>query len=161
MTSIQTPLRVPGCSLASPCTVSPAAYLRCAAGRSSRRPGLALIRPALPMPISARLDSTLALLDRVVARASALNQRSNCVTITSGIRDELGLLPASDACRPAPVDGTSAAVPLPSVPALPAVTHPAQSCHPTCCFIRRQLRFLCPQRTVEQPVRASHNPKPR
>jgi hypothetical protein len=86
---------------------------------------LALIRPALPMPISARLDSTLALLDRVVARASALNQRSNCVTITSGTRDELGLLPASDACRPAPVDGTSAAVPLPSVPALPAVSPPS------------------------------------
>ena len=60
----------------------------------------------------------------MVARASALSNRSNCVTITSGVRDELGLLPAKEACRPVPVDGTSAAVPLPSVPALPAVTAP-------------------------------------
>lgn len=85
---------------------------------------LAVVRAALPMPISARLDSTLGLLDRVVARASALSNRSNCVTITSGVRDELGALPANDACKPVPVDGTSAAVPLPSVPALPAVTGP-------------------------------------
>lgn len=85
---------------------------------------LAVVRAALPMPISARLDGTLGLLDRVVARASALSNRSNCVTITSGVRDELGALPANDACKPVPVDGTSAAVPLPSVPALPAVTGP-------------------------------------
>ncbi|MBA2472702.1 MAG: hypothetical protein H0V41_10855 [Pseudonocardiales bacterium] len=86
---------------------------------------LAVVRAALPTPISSRLDSTLALLDRVVARASGLSNRSNCVTITSGVRDELGLLPAKDACKPAPVDGTSAAVPLPSVPALPAVSPPS------------------------------------
>jgi Domain of unknown function (DUF5667) len=86
---------------------------------------LAVVRAALPMPISARLDSTLGLLDRVVARASALSNRSGCVTITSGVRDELGALPANDACKPVPVDGTSAAVPLPSVPALPAVTAPS------------------------------------
>jgi len=85
---------------------------------------LAVVRAALPMPISARLDGTLGLLDRVVARASALSNRSNCVTITTGVRDELGALPANDACKPVPVDGTSAAVPLPSVPALPAVTGP-------------------------------------
>lgn len=85
---------------------------------------LAVVRAALPMPISARLDGTLGLLDRVVARASALSNRSNCVTITSGVRDELGAVPANDACKPVPVDGTSAAVPLPSVPALPAVTGP-------------------------------------
>jgi uncharacterized protein DUF5667 len=85
---------------------------------------LAVVRAALPMPISARLDSTLGLLDRVVARAFALSNRSSCVTITSGVRDELGALPANEACKPTPVDGTSAAVPLPSVPALPAVTGP-------------------------------------
>lgn len=71
------------------------------------------VRSALPLPTSARLDSTLRLLDRVVARTSALTERSNCVTITSGTRDDLGLLPARDACKPVPVDGTSAAVPLP------------------------------------------------
>jgi Domain of unknown function (DUF5667) len=86
---------------------------------------LAVVRAALPMPISARLDSTLGLLDRVVARASALSDRSSCVTITSGLRDELGALPAKEACKPTPVDGTSAAVPLPGVPALPTVTPPS------------------------------------
>jgi hypothetical protein len=85
---------------------------------------LAVVRAALPAPISTRLDSSLALLDRIVVRASALSNRSNCVTITSGVSDELGLLPARDACKPVPVDGTSAAVPLPSVPALPAVSPP-------------------------------------
>ncbi|MDQ2884285.1 MAG: DUF5667 domain-containing protein [Actinomycetota bacterium] len=86
---------------------------------------LAVLRAALPTPISARLDSTLALLDRVVGRASTLSDRSGCVTITSGVRDELGLLPSKDACKPVPVDGTSAAVPLPSVPALPALSPPS------------------------------------
>lgn len=84
---------------------------------------LAALRTALPLPISARLDSTLALLDRVLVRASALNERSNCVTITSGARDELGLLPANDVCKPA-VDGTSSAVTLPSVTVAPPVRPP-------------------------------------
>jgi uncharacterized protein DUF5667 len=85
---------------------------------------LAALRTALPLPISARLDSTLALLDRVLVRASALSERSNCVTITSGTRDDLGLLPAQDACKPVPVDGTSSAIPPPSVTAAPAVNPP-------------------------------------
>lgn len=84
---------------------------------------LAALRTALPLPISARLDSTLALLDRVLVRASALSERSNCVTITSGARDDLGLLPAKDACKPA-VDGTSSAVTLPSVTVPPPVSPP-------------------------------------
>lgn len=86
---------------------------------------LRVVRAALPLPTSARLDSTLALLDRVVARASALSQRSSCVTITSGTRDDLGLLPARDICRPIPrVDGTSSAVPLPEVTNAPAAGPP-------------------------------------
>ena len=71
------------------------------------------VRSALPLSTSARLDSTLRLLDRVVARTSALTERSNCVTITSGTRDDLGLLPARDVCKPVPIDGASTAVPLP------------------------------------------------
>ncbi|MDQ4103868.1 MAG: DUF5667 domain-containing protein [Actinomycetota bacterium] len=71
------------------------------------------VRSALPLSTSARLDSTLRLLDRVVARISALSERSNCVTITSGTRDDLGLLPARDVCKPVPIDGASTAVPLP------------------------------------------------
>ncbi|MBV8541558.1 MAG: hypothetical protein JO364_16875 [Pseudonocardiales bacterium] len=87
---------------------------------------LTALRAALPLPISARLDSTLGLLDRVVARASALSGRSNCVTITSGTRDDLGLVPARDACKPsAPVDGTSSAVPSPDVTAAPSASPPS------------------------------------
>jgi Domain of unknown function (DUF5667) len=103
----------------------PSSLLALRSWAEQQKTRLAVVRAALPTPISSRLDSTLALLDRVVARASGLSSRSDCVTITSGVRDELGLLPAKDACRPAPVDGTSAAVPLPSVPALPAVSPPS------------------------------------
>jgi hypothetical protein len=78
---------------------------------------LRAVRTALPLPASARLDSTLGLLDRVVMRTSALDYRSECVTVTSGTHDDLGLLPAKDTCSPIPVDGTSSAVPLPAAPA--------------------------------------------
>ncbi len=74
------------------------------------------VQAALPLPTSARLGSTLRLLDRVVARTAALTERSNCVTITSGARDDLGLLPAKDTCKPVPVDGASSTVPLPAGP---------------------------------------------
>ncbi|HSZ28990.1 MAG TPA: DUF5667 domain-containing protein [Pseudonocardiaceae bacterium] len=85
---------------------------------------LAALRGALPLPISVRLDSTLGLLDRVVARASALDHRSTCVTITSGTRDDLGLLPATDACRRTAVDGNPSAVPAPDVAAAPTASSP-------------------------------------
>lgn len=87
---------------------------------------LAALRAELPLRISVRLDSTLGLLDRVIARASGLSQRSNCVTITSGTRDDLGLLPAEDACKPSPVNGTSPAVvpPAPDLPVAPVVRPP-------------------------------------
>ena len=71
------------------------------------------IRTALPLPANARLDSTLGLLDRVVARISALDHRSECTTVTSGTRDDLGSLPARDACTRIPV-GTSSTAPLPA-----------------------------------------------
>jgi Domain of unknown function (DUF5667) len=77
---------------------------------------LETVRSTLPLPTSARLGGTLRLLDRVVARTSALTERSNCVTITSGTRDDLGLLPAKDACKPVPVDGASSTAPLPAGP---------------------------------------------
>jgi Domain of unknown function (DUF5667) len=95
---------------------------------------LAALRSALPLPVSTRLDSTLSLLDRIVARASALSQRSsNCVTITSGARDDLGLLPARDACKRNLVDGnsSSSAVPLPDVAPVPAVSPPSVVMPPT------------------------------
>ncbi|HWR47261.1 MAG TPA: DUF5667 domain-containing protein [Pseudonocardiaceae bacterium] len=95
---------------------------------------LAALRSALPLPVSARLDSTLSLLNRIVARASALSQRSsNCVTITSGARDDLGLLPARDVCKRNPVDGSSSspAGPMPDVTAVPALSTPSVITPPT------------------------------
>ncbi|MGH3772288.1 MAG: DUF5667 domain-containing protein [Pseudonocardiaceae bacterium] len=87
---------------------------------------LAALRAALPLRISARLDSTLGLLDRVVTRASALSMRSACVTITSGTRDDLGLVPAKDTCKPTiPTDGNASVVPLPDVAAAPAASPPS------------------------------------
>lgn len=85
---------------------------------------LSAVRAALSLPTSARVDSSLALLDRIVTRASTLSDRSNCVTITTGARDDLGLIPARDACKPLPVDGTSAAAPLPDVPVAPQPGQP-------------------------------------
>lgn len=82
------------------------------------------VRAALALPTSARVDSTLALLDRIIMRASALSHRSNCVTITTGTRDDLGLLPARDACKPVPLDGTSSTAPLPEVPVVPPASPP-------------------------------------
>ncbi|MDQ3905401.1 MAG: DUF5667 domain-containing protein [Actinomycetota bacterium] len=97
---------------------------------------LATVRAALALPTSARVDSSLALLDRIITRASALSNRSSCVTVTTGARDDLGLIPARDACKPVPVDGTSATAPLLDVPAVPqpsqppAVTPPNPLLHP-------------------------------
>ncbi|MDQ4021935.1 MAG: DUF5667 domain-containing protein [Actinomycetota bacterium] len=85
---------------------------------------LRAVRTALPLPASARVDSTLALLDRVVVRTSALDYRAECATVTSGAHDDLGLLPAKDTCAPIPVDGTSSAVPLPAAPGAPEGSPP-------------------------------------
>lgn len=70
------------------------------------------------------MDSTLALLDRIMTRASALGNRSQCATITTGTRDDLGLVPAREACNPVPVDGTSTVVPLPDVLPAPQPSQP-------------------------------------
>jgi hypothetical protein len=85
---------------------------------------LSAVRAALSLPTSARVDSSLALLDRIITRASTLSDRSNCVTITTGARDDLGLIPARDVCKPLPVDGTAAAAPLPDVPVAPQPGQP-------------------------------------
>ncbi|HET9255870.1 MAG TPA: DUF5667 domain-containing protein [Pseudonocardiaceae bacterium] len=86
---------------------------------------LATVREALTFPTSARLDSTLALLDRISTRASALSHRSGCVTMTTGARDELGMLPARDACKPLPIDGTSSVTSLPDATGAPGSGQPA------------------------------------
>ncbi|MGQ0779069.1 MAG: DUF5667 domain-containing protein [Pseudonocardiales bacterium] len=68
---------------------------------------------ALPVPASTRLDSTFELLDRMIARVTALDERSGCRTISSGSHDDLGLLPARGGCASASPDGTSSTELLP------------------------------------------------
>ncbi len=85
---------------------------------------LAALRAALPLQTGTRMDSTLALLDRIMTRALALGNRSQCVTVTTGTRDDLGLLPAREACNPVPVDGASTVVPLPDVLPAPQPSQP-------------------------------------
>lgn len=86
---------------------------------------LMTIRVALPLSTITRMDSTLGLLDRIMGRASALSSRSSCVTVTTGTRDDLGLLPARGTCKPVPMDGTSTMIPLPAVPpAAPEASKP-------------------------------------
>ena len=85
---------------------------------------LATLRGALPVLISTRLDRTLRLLDRIIARASALRERSSCFTVTSGARDNLGLLPAQDACKPSPAASRSSAAPAPDATAVPSLIPP-------------------------------------
>jgi Domain of unknown function (DUF5667) len=91
---------------------------------------LSAVRAALALPTSARMDSTLALLDRIIIRTSALSHRSDCVTITTGTRDDLGLLPARDTCKPVPVDGAVAATPLPNVPIPPPASPSTEATPP-------------------------------
>jgi hypothetical protein len=85
---------------------------------------LVTLRAAMPALISARLDSTLGLLDRIIARATALSGRSSCITITAGTRDDLGLLPAKGACQPSPMGGKSPTAPVPDVTFAPSVIPP-------------------------------------
>ncbi len=89
-----------------------------------QKPRLAAVRAALPLSTGARMDNTLALLDRIMIRASALGNRSQCDTVTTGTRDDLGLLPAHEACNPVPVDGTSTVVPLPEMLPTPQPSQP-------------------------------------
>lgn len=91
---------------------------------------LVATRAALALSTGARMNTTLGLLDRIITRASALSHRTRCGTMTSGVRDELGLLPARDACKSAPVGGTSVIAPLPDVPAAPAASQPAVTMPP-------------------------------
>jgi Domain of unknown function (DUF5667) len=114
---------------------------------------LAGTRAALALSTGARMDTSLGLLDRIVRRASALSHRASCVTMTSGVRDELGLLPARDACKSAPVDGTSAVVPLPDALPAPAASQPAVTMPPNL--------LLRPPSANPVPVPAQNGPASR
>ncbi|MGH3928554.1 MAG: DUF5667 domain-containing protein [Pseudonocardiaceae bacterium] len=67
----------------------------------------------LPAPTSTRLNSTFELLDRVITRVGALNERSGCRTISSGSHDDLGLLPARGDCESALSNDPSSTTLLP------------------------------------------------
>lgn len=82
---------------------------------------LQAVRGALPLPASTRLDSTLELLDRVAARATALERRAGCDSITTGAHDDLGLIPARGACESVAPNDTASAAPLPSSEVAPGL----------------------------------------
>ncbi|HEU0086465.1 MAG TPA: DUF5667 domain-containing protein [Pseudonocardiaceae bacterium] len=82
---------------------------------------LRVVRAALPLAASTRVDSTLELLDRVTARAASLDRRSGCRSISSGAHDDLGVVPATGACESTAPNDTSSAAPLPQRTGPPAV----------------------------------------
>jgi len=89
-----------------------------AAGQSAR---LSELRPSLPD--SAGADDSIELLARLMDRAEALEDRSNCTEVTSGAVDELGPLPAESSCaqrRTGSDDDTG--IPAPNRPGAPGIT---------------------------------------
>jgi hypothetical protein len=76
---------------------------------------LSALRSALPAPAVGDVDSSIALLDRLVGRTAALEARSSCTEVTSSVVDDLGPLAAEGSCTP-----RAGEVPgLPGLPALP------------------------------------------
>jgi Domain of unknown function (DUF5667) len=55
---------------------------------------------AMPVRAASRADGSIALLDRMIERVLRLRARLACLTVTSGGRDDVGLLPADGACVP-------------------------------------------------------------
>ncbi|PSL54929.1 hypothetical protein B0I31_106449 [Saccharothrix carnea] len=71
------------------------------------------LRASLPPEAADRAGTSLDLLARIAERASALRARADCASVTSGQTDQVGPVPAADACAVAPADpGT----PPPGVP---------------------------------------------
>ncbi|MCY7343226.1 MAG: DUF5667 domain-containing protein [Pseudonocardia sp.] len=89
-----------------------------AAGQSARLSGL---RPSLPD--SAGADDSIELLARLMGRAEALEDRSNCTEVTSGAVDELGPLPAESSCAQRRTgSGDDTGIPAPNRPGAPGIT---------------------------------------
>ncbi len=59
---------------------------------------LSALRQELPASARPDADSAIALLERLAARTAALAARASCPQVTSGVSDDLGLLPATGAC---------------------------------------------------------------
>lgn len=67
---------------------------------------LTAVEHRLPAAAANRQQATLALLDKMAARAAALQDRMPCYEITSGSSDEIGALPDSGICQRVPVAGS-------------------------------------------------------
>jgi hypothetical protein len=85
------------------------------ATRQSARIGA--VDPKLPASVQAAATAGRTLLSRIESRASALLARTSCYTVTSGSRDDLGVLPATGPCDRAPGGQT------PAPPISPDVTN--------------------------------------
>jgi hypothetical protein len=60
------------------------------------------VEPVLPTAAAQQATATITLLDRIVARATAIAARNDCYTITQGGSDDLGVLPATGPCDHGP-----------------------------------------------------------
>ncbi len=60
---------------------------------------LGAVTPQLPSAARNRESASLALLDKIASRASALFARMDCYQITSGSADDVGAVPASGVCE--------------------------------------------------------------
>jgi hypothetical protein len=83
------------------------------------------LRAALPVEAADRAGTSLDLLDRIAQRASALQARTDCVSVTSGQVDQVGPVPAVDECVTQPV------VPGTSPELRPSAPEPTSAASPT------------------------------
>lgn len=105
---------------------------------------LVALTPVLPGSVGERAETTAELLTQVQARAEALLARTDCLTVTSGVTDHLGVRPAEEPCRgPQPPEAdqpevlsqpggvqTEAVRPPVAATPEPPVAEPAQPQHP-------------------------------
>jgi hypothetical protein len=82
------------------------------------------VRAALPAEAGGRITSSIALLDLVEQRADALQDRADCRNMTSGAVDDLGPVPAEEACVPGRLDDAASAEPLDPAPKTAAPATP-------------------------------------
>jgi len=78
----------------------------------------------LPFRAAGRTAGSVVLLDRVIERVSALQVRLACLAVTSGTRDDVGLLPASGVCVPAAIGPGRPNTVSPSVTGTPVAPQP-------------------------------------
>jgi len=75
-------------------------YLRTWATQQAGR--ITAVEPKLPPAARARAGQSVALLGRITQRASALQARDTCYTVTTGATDDLGVIPATGQCDQQP-----------------------------------------------------------